>query len=58
MALPPRQRAALVLREVYGFSGEQIATTLGVSLGSVKILLCRGREGFRARYLHDEEGHA
>ncbi len=54
MGLPPRQRAALVLREVYGFSGEQIAAALGISEGAVKMLLSRGRESFRARYLREE----
>jgi RNA polymerase sigma-70 factor (ECF subfamily) len=54
MALPVRQRAVLVLREVYGLSGEQIATTLSISEGAVKMLLSRARESFRARYLREE----
>jgi RNA polymerase sigma-70 factor, ECF subfamily len=54
MALPARQRAALVLREVYGLSGEEIAAALGISTGAVKMLLSRARESFRAHYLREE----
>ncbi len=51
LELPPNQRAALVLREVYGFSCEEIGSMLGVSRDAVKMALFRGREGFRRRYL-------
>lgn len=54
-ALPPRQRAALVLREVYGFSCEEVAAALDTSLGAAKTMLWRGREQFRVRYLNEEE---
>jgi len=50
LELAPQQRASLVLREVYGFSCEEIGQTLGVSRGAVKMALLRGREQFRARY--------
>lgn len=53
MALPPRHRAALVLREIYGLTGDELATTLSVSAGAAKTLLWRARDDFRARYLHD-----
>ena len=49
--LPANQRAALVLREVYGFSCEEIGSMLGLSRDAVKMALFRGREGFRRRYL-------
>ncbi|HEU0028300.1 MAG TPA: RNA polymerase sigma factor [Ktedonobacterales bacterium] len=51
LELPSNQRAALVLREVYGFSCEEIGSMLGVSRDAVKMALFRGREGFRRRYL-------
>lgn len=51
LELPPNQRAALVLREVYGFSCEEIGSMLSVSRDAVKMALFRGREGFRRRYL-------
>lgn len=51
LELPANQRAALVLREVYGFSCEEIGAMLGLSRDAVKMALFRGREGFRRRYL-------
>ena len=50
LELPPKQRAALVLREVYGFSCEEIGSTLGMSRDAVKMSLWRARERFRVRY--------
>jgi RNA polymerase sigma-70 factor (ECF subfamily) len=55
LALPPQQRAALALREVYGFSCAEVAEALGVSLAAAKMTLSRGREAFRARYTQEEE---
>lgn len=54
LELPPTQRAALTLREVYGFSCEEIGEALGISRDAVKMALFRGREGFRRRYLRRE----
>jgi RNA polymerase sigma factor (sigma-70 family) len=51
LALPPKQRAALVLREVYGFSCEEIGSTLGMSRDAVKMSLWRARERFRVHYV-------
>ena len=51
LELPANQRAALVLREVYGFSCEEIGSMLGIGRDAVKMALYRGREGFRRRYL-------
>jgi RNA polymerase sigma-70 factor (ECF subfamily) len=42
-AIPARQRRALVLREFEGFSYEEIARELGVSVGAVETLLFRAR---------------
>ena len=41
-ALPPRQREVLVLRYWSELSERQIATTLGISVGSVKSAASRG----------------
>lgn len=54
LALPPQQRAALVLREVCGFSCAEVAETLGITLAAAKMTLCRGRDAFRARYTREE----
>ena len=53
MAIPPRQRAALVLREVYGLSCEETAAALGISVGAAKTLLWRARGEFRSRYAEE-----
>jgi RNA polymerase sigma-70 factor (ECF subfamily) len=54
MAVPPRQRAALILREVYGFPCGQVAAALGMSVGGVKTLLWRARGEFRDRYAEED----
>lgn len=53
MAIPPRQRAALALREVYGLTCEETATALGISVGAAKTLLWRARGEFRSRYAEE-----
>jgi len=55
LALPPQQRAALVLREVCGFSCAEVAEALGITLAAAKMTLSRGREAFRARYTREEQ---
>lgn len=47
-ALPPRQRDALLLRELEGRSHEEIAAALGVTGGAVRQLLHRSRANLRA----------
>jgi len=44
LALPPRERAAVVLKEVLGYSLPEIAEILETSVGAVKAALHRGRE--------------
>jgi RNA polymerase sigma-70 factor (ECF subfamily) len=45
--LNPKFRAAVVLRDIGDLSYEEIATVLGVSLGTVKSRILRGRESLR-----------
>lgn len=52
-AVPPRQRAALVLREVYGLPCGEVAAALGISAGAAKTLLWRARDEFRGRYAEE-----
>ncbi|MBJ7354456.1 MAG: RNA polymerase sigma factor [Thermoleophilaceae bacterium] len=46
--LPERQREALLLREMGGFSHERIAAELGTSVSATKKLISRGRDGVGA----------
>ncbi len=45
--LPPRQREAVLLRDVEGLSSEEACAVLGISLGNQRILLHRGRARLR-----------
>lgn len=45
--LNPKFRAAVVLRDIEDLSYDEIATVLGVSLGTVKSRILRGRESLR-----------
>lgn len=52
MAVPPRQRAVLVLRFIADMSVEQVARTLGCTIGTVKSQTARGLVTLRENY-HD-----
>ena len=52
-ALPPRQRDAVVLRDVLGLSAEEACGVLGTSEGNQRVLLHRARAKVRAAL----EGH-
>jgi RNA polymerase sigma-70 factor (ECF subfamily) len=44
-ALPERQRAAILMREIEGLDYRAIAATMGLPVNTVKSLIFRGREG-------------
>ena len=54
LAMPVRQRSALVLRVVYGLSIAEIAEALGASKAAAAMTLSRAREAFRAQYAQEE----
>ena len=54
LAMPIRQRSALVLRVVYGLSIPEIAQALGASKAAAAMTLSRARDGFRARYAQED----
>jgi DNA-directed RNA polymerase specialized sigma24 family protein len=45
--LPPRQRAALVLTEILGFSSKEAGDALGVTDATIRSLTRHGRDAFR-----------
>jgi len=47
--LPPSYRAAVLLRDLDGFSYQQIGEALGLTISSVKMRLHRGRLFLRKR---------
>jgi RNA polymerase sigma-70 factor, ECF subfamily len=49
VVLPPVQRSALILKDVLGHSLEEVATTLGTSVGAVKGALSRARANVAPR---------
>jgi RNA polymerase sigma factor (sigma-70 family) len=46
--LSPRQRAAIVLTDLLGFSGSEAAKTLGIKASTVRALATQGRAALRA----------
>ncbi|NLP37898.1 MAG: sigma-70 family RNA polymerase sigma factor [Firmicutes bacterium] len=53
--LPPKQRAIIIMRDLQGFSYEEMAEALEISLGTVKSRLSRARSRLRELYLQREE---
>jgi RNA polymerase sigma factor (sigma-70 family) len=54
--LPARQRAALTLRYVHDLPDADIARAMGCRPGTVRSLLCRGRDAMRL-HLQEERAH-
>jgi RNA polymerase sigma-70 factor (ECF subfamily) len=54
-ALPPRQRAAFLLRDVLAQPAAEVADVLGVSVAALKSLLQRARSRLAQQTLTDEE---
>lgn len=53
--LPPRQRAALILKDVFEWSSKEIAETLGISAAAVNSALQRARETMSRAELRSDE---
>src|SRR6478672_1469846 len=53
MYLPPRQRAAFVLRDVHGWTPQEVAGTLDVAVAAANSLLQRARGTLRGRVPSD-----
>jgi RNA polymerase sigma-70 factor, ECF subfamily len=47
--LPPRQRAAIVLTEIFGYSSEQAARIMRIQPTTVRVLASQGRAALRAK---------
>ncbi len=54
--LPQKYRVILTLRDIQGFSYEEIARLLGISMGTVDSRLFRARKMLRERLAEDVEG--
>lgn len=52
-ALPRRQREVLILRYLEGFSEDEVARALGISIGTVKKSAFRARETLRIKLGHE-----
>jgi RNA polymerase sigma factor (sigma-70 family) len=55
LALPPRQRAALVLTEYLGHDSAEAGRVLGIRPGTVRRLASKGRDALRRNHEEGEE---
>jgi RNA polymerase sigma-70 factor, ECF subfamily len=56
-ALPPNQRKIIILRDIEGWTSDEICSTLGISEGNHRVLLHRARSKVRSaleRYFQEE----
>jgi RNA polymerase sigma-70 factor (ECF subfamily) len=51
-SLPPAQRDVVTLRDVDGWSSEEVSDALGITAGNQRVLLHRGRSKVRAQLEH------
>jgi len=58
LTLPPLQRSAVILMDVMGHTGAEIATTLGTTVPAVKSALVRGRARLREVRARGDATHA
>jgi RNA polymerase sigma-70 factor (ECF subfamily) len=56
--LPPKLRALVVLKDVYGLSHEEIGAELGITVAAAKVRLHRGRKKLRDLLYEDGRGIA
>jgi RNA polymerase sigma-70 factor (ECF subfamily) len=54
--LPEHYRAAVILRDVYGFNTEEIAKQLKISVTAAKVRVHRGRKKLKEIVYGEEEG--
>jgi RNA polymerase sigma-70 factor, ECF subfamily len=52
--IPGRQRAALVLTEVFGYTSEQVGEIMRIRAGTVRMLASQGRTTLRGKELDDD----
>jgi RNA polymerase sigma-70 factor (ECF subfamily) len=55
LRLPADQRLAVIMCDIQGFAYEEIAVAMGVSIGTVKSRISRGREKLRAALTRTEQ---
>ena len=53
--MTPRQRAAMVLTELHGFTTEEASRMLGIRPGTVRVLVSKGRAALRSSTEPDDE---
>ena len=53
--LPEDMRSAVVLRDIHGFSYDEISGILGANVGTIKSRISRGREKLREKFLSKSE---
>jgi RNA polymerase sigma-70 factor (ECF subfamily) len=56
-ALPPGQRTVVLLKDVYGFSCQEIGDEIGISEGAVKVRLHRARRRLKEEVYGPTRGH-
>jgi RNA polymerase sigma-70 factor, ECF subfamily len=57
VSLPPGQRTVVLLKDVYGFSCQEIGDEIGISEGAVKVRLHRARRRLKEEVYGPARGH-